>query len=184
MKDVSKYKIAKSYAISWVDVSFSNGLEDTVLKEVEMLSKSLKDDAVLWQKVVTPKVDKTIKEDIIKTISKKLKLSKVTSNLLNLVAENSRLDCLSLILDDWQELYYEKKSIVKVDIETVVPLTATQDKKLKKVLEEKLKKTVNLNYIINKEILGGLKIYYGSNLIDDSLENKLENIKETMLKDC
>ena len=181
MKDVSKYKIAKSYATSWVDVSFLNKLEDTVLKEVEILSKSLKDDALLWQKIITPKADKTIKEDIIKAISKKMKLSKITSNLLSLVAENSRLDCLSLILDEWQELYYEKKSIVKVNIETVVPLTLTQDKKIKKVLEEKLKKTVKLNYIINKEILGGLKISYGSNLIDDSLQNKLENIKKLML---
>ena len=182
MRDVSKYKISKSYATSWSDVSFSDNKEDEVLKEVEMLSKSLKDNADLWAKIFASRDNLSAKEDVVKTISKKMKLSKITSNVLSIITVNSRLECLPLILEEWLKLYYDKKSILKVKVETVVPLSSTQDKKLKKVLEEKLNKTIKIDYIINKEILGGLKIYYGSNLIDDSLKNKLENIKNIMLR--
>ena len=41
-------------------------------------------------------------------------------------------------------------SILEVNIETVIPLSTLQDKKLKKVLETKLKKDVKINYIINE----------------------------------
>ena len=98
------------------------------------------------------------------------------------MAENKRLDCLLLVLDVWQKKYYEKKSILEVDVETVIPLSATQNKKLLKILEEKLNQQVKINYIINEDILGGLKISYNSFTIDDTIKNKLEIIKKKMLQ--
>ena len=115
-------------------------------------------------------------------LSTKLKLSDVTLNSLKLIAENSRLKYLNLILKEWKKLYYEKMSILEVNVETVIPLSTLQDKKLKKVLETKLKKDVKINYIINETILGGLKVSYDTFLIDDSIETKLKNIENEMLR--
>ena len=89
---------------------------------------------------------------------------------------------LQMVLKNWQELYYQKKSIELVNVETVTELSSSQDKKLQKILKDKLEKDVKINYIINKDLLGGLRISYGSFIIDDTLKSKLENIKKVMLK--
>ena len=182
MQKVSKYKIADSYANAWVDASFGLKKEEIVYKEVVLLNKSLKKDAGLWQQIMSPIGVDSQKIDIIKSIAKKIKLSDISANTLLLMAENKRLDCLLLVLDVWQKKYYEKKSILEVDVETVIPLSATQNKKLLKVLEEKLNQQVKINYIINEDILGGLKISYNSFTIDDTIKNKLEIIKKKMLQ--
>ena len=182
MQKVSKYKIANSYARAWVDVAFSLGIEDKIFNEVSALEESLNKNAALWQQFMAPSDDDNLKIDIIQSISKKAKLTDITQNTLMLMAKNQKVNCIALVLKCWQELYYEKKSIELVDVETVVELSATQNKKLHKVLKDKLKKEVKINYIINKDLLGGLRISYGSYIIDDTLKNKLENITKTMLK--
>ncbi len=182
MQKVSKYKIANSYAKAWVDVAFSLKLEDKIFQEVLALEKSLNNDAIIWQKFMTPTDNDNIKIDILRSMSDKLKLSNITKNTLMLMVENQKLSYISLVLKTWQELYYQKKSIELINVETVVELSQSQDKKLHKILKDKLQKEIKINYIINKDLLGGLRISYGSFIIDDTLKNKLENIKKTMLK--
>ena len=180
MQKVSKNKIVDSYAKAWLDASFCSQKQEDVYKEVLVLSDSVEKNADLWQKIMMPLDDDKV--EVVKAISQKIKLTNITSNTLILMAENQRLEYLPLVLKSWQKQYYEKQSIVEVDVETVVPLTATQNKKLIKVLEGKLNQQVKVNYIINKDILGGLKVSYKSFIIDDTIRNKLDTIKKQMLK--
>ncbi len=182
MQKVSKYKIANSYARAWVDVAFSLKLEDKVLEEVKALEESLNNNALVWQKFTAPTDENSQKLSIIDILSKKAKLSDITKNTLMLMVENQKINCIQMVLKNWQELYYQKKSIELVNVETVTELSSSQDKKLQKILKDKLEKDVKINYIINKDLLGGLRISYGSFIIDDTLKSKLENIKKVMLK--
>ena len=61
-------------------------------------------------------------------------------------------------------------------VETAVELTAAQDKKLRSVLETKLKAPILLEYTVKPEVLGGLRVRFKSFLIDDTLESKLGRI--------
>ena len=81
-----------------------------------------------------------------------------------------------LILDEFIKLYYQDKGIVEVRVETAVELTAAQDKKLRSVLETKLKAPSLLVYTVKPEVLGGLRVRFKSFLIDDTLESKLGRI--------
>ena len=67
-------------------------------------------------------------------------------------------------------------------------LLATSVSKIKESLVDKIKKvfskngkvTVKIINIINEELLGGLIIQVGSNLIDTSIRTKLNKIKNAM----
>lgn len=182
MQKMLEQKIITSYATAWLEASFSLKKEDKVLNEIDLIIKSLEKDSLLWEKIISPNNDFEKQILTMEALSTKLKLSDVTLNSLKLIAENSRLKYLNLILKEWKKLYYEKMSILEVNVETVIPLSTLQDKKLKKVLETKLKKDVKINYIINETILGGLKVSYDTFLIDDSIETKLKNIENEMLR--
>lgn len=65
-------------------------------------------------------------------------------------------------------------------IETVIPLSPTQIKKAKKIVEKKVKITkVLVN--INPEILGGFKLRIGDEIWDETLLGKINQVKEAIV---
>lgn len=176
MQKVSKNKVVNSYALAWLEASVSCGLEDKVIKEVEALEKSFLEDNLI-EKLKLFQEEDLLKETMV-YLAKKMKFTEITSTTLGLVAENKRVDLLPSILEEWQKLYYEKKSIIEVDVESIIPLTSSQNKKLQQVLVKKLKKDIKMNNIINKDLLGGLRITFNGYEIDDSLSKKLEEIEK------
>lgn len=64
-------------------------------------------------------------------------------------------------------------------IETIMPLSPAQIKKMKKIVEKKVKITkVLVN--INKEILGGFKLRIGDEIWDESISGKINQVKEAI----
>lgn len=64
-------------------------------------------------------------------------------------------------------------------IETVVPLSSAQVKRMKKIVEKKVKiSKVLVN--INPEILGGFKLRIGDEIWDESVSGKINQVKEAI----
>ena len=181
VQKVSKYKTASAYAIAWLEASIDKGVADKVFDEVLVLRDAVKENMGLWTILSAPVDDNNEKLKIITDLAKKSKLSDISCESLKLITENNRLNILKIILDEFVHSYYQNKGIVEINVETAVDLSAKQDKKLKDALEKKLNSPVVINYQINNEILGGLKISYNSFLFDDSLIEKLNRI-ERLLK--
>ena len=181
VQKVSKYKTASAYAIAWLEASIDKGGADKVFDEGLVLRDAVKENMGLWTILSAPVDDNNEKLKIITDLAKKSKLSDISCESLKLITENNRLNILKIILDEFVHFYYQNKGIVEINVETAVDLSAKQDKKLKDALEKKLNSPVVINYQINNEILGGLKISYNSFLFDDSLIEKLNRI-ERLLK--
>lgn len=64
-------------------------------------------------------------------------------------------------------------------IETVIPLSAAQINKAKKIVEKRVKIT-RIKTAINPEILGGFKLKIGDEVWDESLMGKITQIKEAI----
>lgn len=177
MQKYSKYKIAANYAYAWFNAAKDKKIEDKVFDEIQLLKASYAQDKETWNILAAPIDDDTIRQSIIETVAKKIKLSEVSTDTLLLTAQNGRIALLGFILDEFIKLYYQDKGIVEVTVETAVELSDTQDKKLRTVLEDKLNTKVILNYLVNPEVLGGLKVSFDSFLIDDTLQTKLKRMK-------
>lgn len=65
-------------------------------------------------------------------------------------------------------------------IETVVHLTVAQIKKAKKIVERRVKIT-RVTTSINPDILGGFKLKVGDEVWDETIKNKIEQIKEAIV---
>ena len=180
LKKISKNKIINSYAKAWLDATVSLNIENNVQKEIEALEKSLKENPSLWFQLLAKKEETTEVMSVIKYISQKLKFTSITKNTLLLMVENARLVLLPQVLEEWQKLYNKQNSIVEVEVKSVKPLTPTQSKKLKEVLEKKIKQKVKIKSILNPDVLGGLCISFGSYQIDDTLEAKLKSLQKIM----
>ncbi len=64
-------------------------------------------------------------------------------------------------------------------IETVVPLSASQLQKIKKMVDKKVKITKVVTSI-NEEILGGFRLRVGDEIWDDSISSKIVQVREAI----
>lgn len=64
-------------------------------------------------------------------------------------------------------------------IETVVPLSPAQVKRMKKIVEKKVK-IAKVLVNINPEILGGFKLRIGDEIWDESVSGKINQVKEAI----
>lgn len=179
---ISKYKTATAYAQAWLEAAKDAHQEEAVYHEVKTLKEAFNKSSDIRLFLAAPTDSQNEKIQIIAEFAQSAKLSDITAQTLKLIAEYRRLDLIDLIFDEFIRRYYEDKGIISVQVETAVKLTAAQDSKLKKTLENKLGAEVILNYQIKPEVLGGLAVSYQSVLIDDTIASKLKDIQREMIR--
>lgn len=182
MQKVSDYKTATAYAEAWLGAAKDKKAEDIVLNEVQALESGIGDIASLWTKLSAPLDDDHLKMDIITSFAKEIKLSDISTEVLKLIAQNNRLNLMQMILAEFKHLYYQNKGIIEVVVESAIKLSNAQDKKLKKVLKEKLNAPIIIDYHVNPAVLGGISVRYGSFLIDDTIKSKLGRIEKLLVR--
>ncbi len=98
------------------------------------------------------------------------------SNFVKLMIERSLAGEIVSCFGEFERLYYEKFGIIKVRAESAVELSGEQKKKLAAKLEENTGKTVEIEYVIDKTLIGGMRLVFSDRLLDDSIKLKLSEI--------
>lgn len=178
VKAVSNIKIANSYATSWFEASKDAKILDTVLSEAVLLKDVMAKESEVWKALSVPLDDNNQKVKFVEEISKKAKFSQITSEILKLIAKNNRFALMGIVIDELFHLNYADKGIIEVRVQSAVELPLKEDKRLKKVLENKLGSKVVLQYDVNPSVMGGLNICFDSKQIDDTILAKLRRIEK------
>ena len=103
------------------------------------------------------------------------------SNFLTLLAENDRLTLLPEIEAEYEPLKSQNNNVVDVVIESALPLSAEQEQLLAKALEKRFNAAVSVSVEVKPELIAGVVIRAGDQVIDDSALNKLEKMRTRLL---
>lgn len=180
LKKDSKTKIASVYALALYEAAEEKKIVGKVHEDIVNLHEVLSGDETFAKSFSNPLWSVDSKKTALKEIAKKIGIGTETLNCLDIIADNNRFAELALILDEFTRLYYKKRGIVEVCVQSVKKLNAVQDKKLKAGLEKCLGCEVAVKNEISPELLGGLRVVYNSNMIDDSLSGKLNRLEIAM----
>lgn len=180
VKKISKSKIASTYANALYEAAEESKALNKVWADAEKLRNLLRENDDWIKYLANPMVADNDKKDVLKKIAQKLKLDEDTLRCLDVVFENGRVTNLGGILDEFVHVYYRRNGYAEIEVETVKQLSAAQDKRLQQNLEKLLSKKVIVAYKIMPEIIGGLRIKFGSEMIDNSLASKLNRLEIEM----
>lgn len=181
MKKDSKNKIAHVYAQALYEASEQGKVTDKVYKDILLLLDVFTKNNEFVKSFSNPIWDRDSKKSALKEIAEKLKISQDTLNCLSVVTDNDRFPEIDLILRAFVEIYYQKHNMLEVEITSAKALSNVQNKKILEALSSRLGKKIIPDFVVDPEILGGLKIKYGSVMIDDSVLGKLNRL-EIMMK--
>lgn len=180
MKKRSKSKIASIYAIALYEAAVEKKALVKIQKDVALLlaeTKALPDFVKFF---ANPIIEIQDKKDTLKQIAGKLKLNPETLSCLDILAENGRFSEFELILEEFVHYANKQAGIAEVQVKAVKELNPVQSRKLESALEKMLNQKVLVNYEVCPEILGGLQIKFGSNMIDDTILAKLNRLEQIM----
>jgi|LGOV01.1.fsa_nt_gb F-type H+-transporting ATPase subunit delta len=152
-------------------------------KQVESVLESFKgfvkaQDFEISKFLNHPKVTKKAKKEVLsKAITNSL-----FKNFIFVLIDNSRIDYLDDCLDEYQVIVDAQNKIMNVFVYSSKKLTKTETQELVNNLSKKHNRKVKLENIVDKTILGGLRIEFEGNILDETINNYLATLRNNLTK--
>jgi F-type H+-transporting ATPase subunit delta len=90
--------------------------------------------------------------------------------------ENGRLTLAPEIRDLFMELKNEREGVVDALVESAFPLDGAQTAALTADLERRYRRKINAQVTVNKELIGGVRVQVGDEVIDNSVRGQLSSM--------
>ncbi|MCC6915946.1 F0F1 ATP synthase subunit delta [Nitrosomonas sp.] len=111
--------------------------------------------------------------EIILSVGSK-KISDDGKRLVSLLIDNRRLLVLPQICDLFEQFKAQHEGVLEAEIESAFPLDSDQVAKLVSILEAKFQRKVKADISVKSELIGGIRVKIGDQIIDSSVHGKLE----------
>ncbi len=169
------------YATALFELARDGKTLDAVEKSLSALSAALSASPELRALTTNPLIRRTEATQAMAAVSKALKLDGLTAKMLGVLAHNRRLDQISGVISAFGALLAAHRGETTADVVSAHPLSTAQVTALKSQLKAKIGREVAVNLKVNPEILGGLTVKIGSQMIDSSIRTRL-NALTTIMK--
>jgi F-type H+-transporting ATPase subunit delta len=172
--------VQQVYARALIELAQESGTIDEVADEVQqvrtLLSQEPDLDALLSSRVLSI----SERAQSIDTIFKGC-VSDLVLRFLQVVNAKNRIDVLGGILRSFEQHLDELRGIVEVDAFVAHRLPDDSAAQVSKHIGDALGKTVVLHQYVDPNLIGGLKIRVGDQLIDGSVATQLGIIKKQLI---
>jgi F-type H+-transporting ATPase subunit delta len=109
------------------------------------------------------------------------KCHEIISEFIALSNNDNLVKIMPLIRKHYNLILADKKNIVNVTADVTVDLSEDRKAELKKLLDQSLKKNTEISFKVNPDLIGGIRLRVGNELVDASIGNHLKNMRQEML---
>jgi len=172
--------LAGRYASALLDLARDERQIDAVSRSLDALASALVDSKDFGELVQSPLVSREEAGKALAALATELALDPITSNFLGVLAKNGRKGELRSIIRAFRRLAAEHRGETTAEIVTAYPLKDDQVAALKSQLRTRAGRDVNLDTSVDPNILGGIVVKLGSQMIDSSIRTKLNRLASAM----
>ena len=144
------------------------------------LSQALADSRDFDQLVISPIIDREQTGNAFAAVAKQLELDPITTNFLGVLARNGRKRELRAVIRAFRTLAANHRGETTAEVVSAHPLNDDQVAKLKAQLRTRAGRDVAIETRVDQNILGGIVVKLGSQMIDASLRTKLNRLAQAM----
>ncbi len=174
---MSQMRIARRYAEAlMMSADAEKQLEavGTDLRELQSLIQTSADFRLFLR---SPVIRHERKAEVLQTLFGK-RLHAVTNRFLALLAEKGREDALPEIIEEFFRQQDEKLGIVRVDVRAAADLTREQSDRIRERFESLTRKTVRIEFSLDRALRGGFVARVGDTVFDGSVQHQLEELRK------
>ncbi len=167
--------IARPYA----EALFKAGVGAAESEQVNALA-AVAADVQLRQFADNPKVTSQQVFDLIGGVVKTPLAPKVQT-FLRTVIDNGRTSALPEIASQFHALVNAKSGVSDATIESAYPIEAAQLADVKAALEKRFARKLNASVVIKPELIGGIRVVVGDEVLDTSVAARLQQMKTALV---
>lgn len=173
--------ISMRYAKALLKSSMQVNIEEAVYADMQTLSQSYLQVPELRHTIDNPMLPKDEKEKLLMVACGKTP-TELTKRFVRLVLDEDRGVALQLMVNSYITLYRKQKSITSGKLITATAVSPETEQKMRQMVEQKTKGTVEFQTEVNPDIIGGFILEYDTYRMDASVQSKLRSILTQLSK--
>ena len=172
--------IGRRYAKALIQLGQEQGTWQEVGKNLGDFVALFEANEILRRVLSDPIHDRKKRKAILQDVLSKMELGTICSNFLQLLVDKERIRYLSAIYAAYQRLADTLAGRLRAGLVTAQKLEGQEIEAIRKVLEQRFRKEIILDWSEDSEILGGVICKVDGMVFDGSVRTQLQTLKESM----
>ena len=170
---------SREYAEALFELAAQAGLTKETSEGLETVMSALMQTPAYRALLASPAI---AKEERLNALSASFsgKIPDILLAILRMMVSRGHVSALDGMARDYEELARGYRGEAMAVVTSAVPLKEAETVALRAKLEKKIGRKVTLQCQVNPELIGGVRVEVDGRVIDGSIRNKLEEIKEVM----
>lgn len=174
---MAKAPTARRYAQALFAIAREKGAAEAWLNDLRELADVLEDPAISAF-MSTPRVRTADKLSLVTQMTEGR--DPMIANLVGLLTARQGAGLVGKVADEYGELLNVSLGRIRAQVTTAQPMSEAQLKRLSDSLGSSLNKEVLLEALEDPEIIGGVLVRVGDQIIDGSVRTKLASLKQQL----
>lgn len=175
--------LARRYARALIAIAEESKATAEAGKELYGFSDLMASDRNLYEALISPMLNKDDKDKIIAEVCARLGMSELITNFLRYLNDKGRMEYIGRISRAYQEMEDEAGSRIRAEVTSAAALTEEQSQKVRETLSKLSGRDVIMKVEEEPGLIGGLVVRIGGLLLDGSIRNQLDLIRERMTQE-
>ena len=172
--------LAGRYASALFGLARDERQIDAVSRSLDSLDRALTESPDFAALIASPMVSRDQAGKAFAGLGGQLQLDPTTANFLGVIARNGRKGQLREIIRNFRRLAADHRGETTAEVTTAHTLKDDQIAALKAQLRTRAGRDVTIDAHVDPAILGGIKVKMGSQMIDASIQTKLNRLAQAM----
>lgn len=173
--------ISVRYARALLKAATVAKIEDRVCIDMATLAKSFVDVPQLRLAIDNPMLSKDKKRALLATAAGGSDVQ-LTRTFIDLVLKEDRESIVQFMANSYVTLYRKQNNIIRGKLTTAVAVSPETERKMRQMVENRTKGTVEFETEVNPDIIGGFILEYDTYRLDASVQSQLRNILTQLRK--
>ncbi len=170
---------AMNYASALFELAKEENQVEAYKEQLKEIVQTLQSSRELQDVLAHPKIEKEDKKEIARQV---FEAKGMVGNFLMLLLDKNRFSLIEDITQAYTKLANKELGIEVCRCVSAVELSEKQRADLTAMLRKKTGKRIELNCYVDASCLAGIRIQVGNVVLDNTMERKLEQIKESVAK--
>jgi ATP synthase F1 delta subunit len=178
---MKRQQAVKRYAKMFLN---SMGIDDMpkALEELSAVNELMQKSREFRGLLENPRFTKEEREKGVKEISERVKISGSTVRFILYLSEHLVIASLDGLIQIVTAIYLEKKKKAKAIVVTPVDTQKKYEETLKSSLKQITGRDVDIEYVVDPSLLGGVLVKVGSSMYDSSIKGQLRLLRDDLIK--
>ncbi|MDH3249302.1 MAG: ATP synthase F1 subunit delta [Acidimicrobiia bacterium] len=167
------------YAAAILEFATAEGELNRVESELHSIAAAIESNSELRSALTDPAVPAARKQSVIDDLVEG-RVSRVTSNLVALIAAQNRMGELGEIARKVSERKAASAGARVAEVRSAVPLDEATVQRLAAALAKQVGAAVEVRTVVDPNIMGGIVARIGDTVIDGSVRSRLQSLRQTL----